>query len=144
MELFVTITHANIAETQLRLGDEERAAEHQATSLELARAFGVNVVVAFSMMIAARLIVGRGRAREAVVLQAAADRALEHAAYVLFDEDAQLRRALMAGARAELGEQDFESAVAQGRDLDAETAADMAAEVLAQVRGQSIEQEAMR
>jgi predicted ATPase/class 3 adenylate cyclase len=144
METFLATTHGNLAEARLQLGDESAAAGHQATSLELARALGQPVLVAFSMMIAARLTAARGDARRAVVLQAAADEALGDASYALYDEDAEVRAALMAAARAQLGDEGFDRAVAEGRGLDHDAAADLAAGVLAQVRRQSTEQEAMR
>jgi predicted ATPase/class 3 adenylate cyclase len=141
MEIFVATTHTNIAETQLRLGDEAAAAHHQALALEMARAYGLPVLVALSVMLAARLDAGRGRHREAVVLQAAGDRALKHASYVLFEEDARTRDQLMDAARRQLGDDVFHRAVAEGQGLDHDTAADLAAAVLTQVRNQ---QEAVR
>ncbi|MGZ4279294.1 MAG: hypothetical protein ACXVVU_21810, partial [Solirubrobacteraceae bacterium] len=144
METYLATTHGNLAEARLRLGDEGSAAGHQATSLELARALGQTVLVAFSMMIGARLIAARGDARRAVVLQTAADAVLADASYALYDEDAELRAALMAPAREALGAEDFDRAVAEGRGLDRDAAADLAAGVLARVRSQSMEQEAMR
>jgi predicted ATPase/class 3 adenylate cyclase len=137
METYLATTHGNIAEARLRLGDERSAAAHQAISLELARALGQSVLVAFSMMIAARLT----RAREAAVLQTAADAALAEASYALYDEDAEVRDALMASAREQLGDEDFDRAVAEGHTLDHDAAADLAAAVLAHVRDQ---QEAIR
>jgi predicted ATPase/class 3 adenylate cyclase len=144
METYLATTHGNLAEARLQLGDEAAAAAHQAISLELARALGQRVLVAFSMMIAARLTAARGEARRAVVLQAAADRALADASYALYEDDAQMRAALMSAAREQLGGDDFDRAVAEGDGLDHDAAADLAAGVLAQVRNQSIEQEAMR
>jgi predicted ATPase/class 3 adenylate cyclase len=140
METYLATTHGNLAEARLQLGDAASAAAHQAISLELARALGQRVLIAFSMMIAARLT----HAREAAVLQAAADAALADASYALYDEDAEVRAALMASAREQLGDDEFDRAVAEGRGLDHDAAADLAAGVLAQVRNQSIEQEAMR
>ena len=137
METYLATTHGNLAEARLRLGDEGSAAAHQAISLELARALGQRVLVAFSMMIAARLT----RAREAAVLQTAADAALADASYALYEEDAEVRDALMASAREQLGDDDFGRAVAEGHGLDHDAAADLAAAVLAQVRDQ---QEAIR
>jgi hypothetical protein len=102
------------------------------------------VPLAFSMMIAARLVAARDNVRQAVVLQAAADAVLADAAYALFDEDARIRDEMMSAARDQLGEEDFDRALGQGRGLDHDAAADLAADVLAQVRNQSTEQEAMR
>jgi predicted ATPase/class 3 adenylate cyclase len=144
METYLATTHGNLAEARLQLGDEASAAGHQAISLELARALGQQVPLAFSMMIAARLVAARDNVRQAVVLQAAADAVLADAAYALFDEDARIRDEMMSAAREQLGEEDFDHALGQGRGLDHDAAADLAADVLAQVRNQSTEQEAMR
>jgi hypothetical protein len=144
METFLATTHGNLAEAQLQLGDEAAAAGHQATSLDLARAYGQSVVIAFSMMIAARLTAARGQARQAVVLQSAADEVLAGASYALYDEDADVRAALMSAARSDLGATEFDQAVAEGRGLDNDDAADLAASVLLAVRRRPTEQEATR
>jgi predicted ATPase/class 3 adenylate cyclase len=144
METFLATTHGNLAEAQLQLGDEASAAGHQATSLDLARAYGQSVVIAFSMMIAARLTAARGQARQAVVLQSGADEVLAGASYALYDEDADVRAALMSAARSDLGETEFDRAVAEGRGLDNDAAADLAASVLLAVRRRATEQEATR
>ncbi len=107
---FLATTHANLAETYLRLGNETAAARHQAASLELAREQGRPVLIGFSMMIAARLLAGRGAAQEAVALQTAADDLLERAAFALYPEDADVRDQLMAAARRDLGAAAFERA----------------------------------
>jgi predicted ATPase/class 3 adenylate cyclase len=144
METFLATTHGNLAEAQLQLGDEAAAAGHQAIALDLSRAYGQSVGIAFSMMIAARLSAVRGRARDAVVLQSAADEVLAGASYALYDEDAAVRAALIDAARSELGEAGFDRAVATGRGLDTDAAADLAASVLLAVRQRSSEQEATR
>jgi hypothetical protein len=144
METFLATTNGNLAEAQLQLGDEAAAAGHQAIALDLARAYGQSVVIAFSMMIAARLTAARGQSRQAVVLQSAADDVLAGASYVLYDEDAEVRAALMSAARSDLGETEFDRAVAEGRGLDNDTAADLAASVLLAVRRRATEQEATR
>ena len=143
MEVFLATTHGNLAEARLQLGDEVEAAAHQATSLELARACGQPVPVAFSMMIAARLSASQGDHHEAVVLQAAADQVLEGASYALYDEDAEVRASLMTAARGVLGAAGFDAAVVRGRGLDEEEAADLAAAVLGEVHRRASEQEAM-
>jgi predicted ATPase/class 3 adenylate cyclase len=144
METFLATTHGNLAEALLQLGDEAAAAGHQAIALDLSRAYGQSVGIAFSMMIAARLSAVRGQARHAVVLQSSADEVLTGASYALYDEDAEIRAALMEAARAQLGETEFNRAVAKGRGLDTDAAADLAATVLLAVRQRSSEQEATR
>jgi len=124
-------------------GNDAVAASHQTLSLELARAYGGSVLVAFSMNIAARLTFARGQTRQAVVLQGAADRVLTDASFVMFDEDAEVRARLMSAAHDELGD-DFGAALAEGEGLDHDAAADLAAAVLAEVRGEATQQEAVR
>jgi hypothetical protein len=144
LDAFLTNTHGNLAEALLLIGDEPAAAGQQAMALELGRALDQPTMVAFSMMVAARLVFARGEAWRAVVLQSAADRALREASLALYETDADTRDTLMAAAREVLGSDDFGRAVAEGRDLDRDAAADLAATVLAQVRQESIEQETMR
>jgi hypothetical protein len=62
----------------------------------------------------------------------------------MFDEDAEVRARLMSAARDELGDDDFGAALAEGEGLDHDAAADLAAAVLAEVRGEPIQQEAVR
>jgi precorrin-4 methylase len=90
------------------------------------------VLVAFALMIAARLVVG-DRPRDAVVLQTKADDLLAAADYVLFEGDLAPREALLADAAARLGETGHRDAVDEGQTLDADAAADLAAEVLGAV-----------
>jgi tetratricopeptide (TPR) repeat protein len=144
METFLPSTYGNLAEAQLKLGEERSAAGHQLASLELARAYDQPVVVAFSMMISARLAAAQGEARQAVVLQAAADEMLAGASYALYDEDLEVREALMSAARESLGQTDHDRAVAEGRGLDHDEAADLAAAVLRQVHRRTAEQEVLR
>jgi predicted ATPase/class 3 adenylate cyclase len=144
IETFLAASYGNLAEAQLKMGDDAAAAGNQATALELARAYGKRVIVAFSMMIAARLTAARGQSRQAVVLQAAADVVLEGASFVLYDENAGVRATLMDTVRLDLGELEFERAMTEGRKLDSDDAADLAASVLLAVRRHATEQDAMR
>ena len=141
---FLATTHANLAETYLRLGDDAAAARHQAASLELAREQGRPVLIGFSMMIAARLVAARGAVAEAVALQAAADDVLARAAFALYAEDAEVRDALMAAARRELGDAAFARALAEGRALHPDVARDRASAVLRAAEDESTDQEAVR
>ena len=137
--------HGNLAETHLRLGNEAEAARHQAISLALARGWGSPVLVAFGMMVAARLASARGRSREAVVLQTNADALLADADYVMYDEDKRIRSALLSETSSSLGPEAFEAAAAAGAALTADEAADLAEGVLSAIGSGSVpEQEAMR
>ena len=125
--------HGNLAETYLRLGDDAAAARHQAVSLGLARDWGQPVLIAFAMMVAARLAAGRAHAREAVVLEAKADQMLAEADYALYEEDEEIRSRLLAAAALRLGEEDFAAAQGEGSALSLNAAADLAERVLAAV-----------
>lgn len=137
MEGLLATSHGNLAEVQLRLGDARAAARHQGICLESAREQDQPVLVAFSMMIAARLSAGRGRYGQAVRLQAAADAALGAAAYALYPEDAATRAELLELARARLGEPAYAAARTGGEALGAFAAADLAAAVLAEVESEA-------
>jgi hypothetical protein len=76
-----------------------------------------------------------------VILQSAADATLERASFALYDEDAGVRAALMSAARVDLGETEFQAAVAEGRGLDNDSAVDLAAGVLLAVRREAVEQD---
>ena len=125
--------HGNLAETYLRLGDESAAARHQAVSLGLARDWGQPVLIAFALMVAARLASARGRTHEAIVLEAKADELLAESDYALYDEDETIRSRLLADAESSLGGADFAAARAEGAALDVDAAADLAEGLLAGV-----------
>ena len=133
IETHLATLHSNLAETYLRLGDEVAAAEHQVVSLGLARDWGQPVLIAFAMMVAARLASGRGRAREATMLEAKADELLAQTHYALYEEDEAIRARLLAGAAQCLGKDDFAAAQADGTALTVDAAADLAETVLAAV-----------
>ena len=133
IEAHLATVHANLAETYLRLGDEPAAARHQAISLGLARDWGQPVVIAFALMVAARLASGHDRAHEAIVLQAKADQLLAEADYALYDEDEAIRSRFLADAAAHLGDEEFTGAQAEGATLTADSAADLAERVLGDV-----------
>jgi non-specific serine/threonine protein kinase len=142
METFLATSYGNLAEAQLRLGNESAAAGNQAASLELARADGKPLIIAFAMNIAARLAAARQQPHEAVVLQTAADRAFAETSFAFTQQDLEVRAALLRGARGDLGEVRFEQAVTDARNLDPDAAADLAASVLQAVRLQAAEQDA--
>ena len=125
--------HANLAETYLRLGNEPAAAHHQAISLGLARDWESPVLVAFGLMVAARMASARDRFRDAVVLQTKADAMLADADFALYEEDERIRSGLLSDASSGLATDDFESAVAAGTSITADAAANLAEGVLAAV-----------
>ncbi len=134
---FLVVTHANLAEVELLLGDERTAAFHQAISLGLARELRRPVYVAFALMISARLVAARGRPADAVVLQTKADDLLAEADIVLYADDERIRTALLDDAAGRLTRDELEAAVAAGHALSADAAADLADDIFAAVGSQS-------
>jgi predicted ATPase/class 3 adenylate cyclase len=133
IEAHLATVHGNLAETYLRLGDEAAASRHQAISLGLARDWGQPVVIAFALMVAARLASAHGRAHEAIVLQAKADQLLAEADYALYDEDEAIRSRFLAEAASLVGDEELAAARAEGDALVVDAAADLAESVLADV-----------
>ena len=87
----------------MRRGDEPAAARHQAAALELAVQLGVTVMVAYSLIVAARIEGSHGEWSRAVTLHAAADRLLEETGAALYDDDRRMSDAMLEEARARLG-----------------------------------------
>jgi tetratricopeptide (TPR) repeat protein len=136
-EAFLKTTHGNLAEAKLQLGDRPGAAHHQLISLELARAHGHPMSVtalAFSMMIAARLIDSPDRYDDVVRLQTVADEILATKGFALFANDDRMRSELLDAARSALGTPEFERLVAEARAADPDAAAELATEVLNEIR----------
>ena len=133
IEAHLATVHGNLAETYLRLGDEAAAARHQAVSLGLARDWGQPVVIAFALMVAARLASAHRRPHEAIVLEAKADQLLAEADYALYDEDEAIRSRFLADAASRLGDEEFAASRAEGNALAVDAAADLAERVLADV-----------
>jgi hypothetical protein len=133
LDALLATIHANLAESYLQLGAQRIAAHHQQIALDLSRQQGQPVLVAFSLMIAARLVAVRQRARDAVVLQTKADDLLAAADYALYDEDARVRDLLLGEAAARLGAAGYGAAVTAARATSAQCVADLAAEILASV-----------
>lgn len=130
-EGYVASAHGNLAETALRLGDIPSAAKHQRLCLERAVVLGSPVLVAFSMIVAARLA---GLQREwdtAVSLHTKADDELEKIGLVLYEDDLAESRALFDSSRHELGESQFDVARQRGREMSLVDAVQAADQVLA-------------
>ncbi len=134
LDRFLVATHGNLAEVHLQLGDETAAMCHQRIALGLAREHRPTLV-AFSLMIAARLQVSHGAPAEAVALQSCADRLLAAAGYVLYEEDRATRSTVLDDARSRLGAAAFAEAVQRGHALGADAAADRAEQILSTTPG---------
>ncbi len=104
----------NLAENDLRAGDLSAAAAHQHEALDIASRIGHSTIVAFSAIVAARILGHqRGWAR-ATRLQAAADGILTGLGVALYPSDRQLSDDLLAAAAEQLGADQFEHQLALG------------------------------
>lgn len=129
--------HGNIAEAALQLEMFERAARHQTEALALARSNGEPVLVAYSVMVAARLLLHQGgHEREVAVLHEAALHALAQAGHVLYSVDAGVGDDLRAAVEEIIGADAYAAAAGEGMACPLGTAADRAQRVLEGVNDQ--------
>ncbi len=112
----VAVGHNNVAEYALRLGHVDSAASHQRRTLDLAEQIGSVSLVAFSLIIAARVSASRDDWPGTVLLHGAADRWLEESGTALFDADAAISNRLLDEARRRLD--DYEQVRARGWALE--------------------------
>jgi predicted ATPase/class 3 adenylate cyclase len=134
-ELFQAFAEGNLAEIALRRGDVAGAAGHQHECLTLALALGAPVMVAFSLIVAARIAADGEEWETAATLHAKAEAVLESTGLALYDEDRRLSDEMLAAARDRLGEAAFAAAADDGRALELVAAAASAARVLEQAVG---------
>lgn len=130
-EGYIASAYGNLAEVSLRLGELSAAAHNQRQCLDLAVAQGSLPMVAFSLIVAARIAGARGAWEDAVRLHTKAEALLEEVGLVLYEDDRRESDRLLAGARRALGDVMFESTVAQGLALAAPEAVDGARAVFA-------------
>ncbi|MBI5948987.1 MAG: adenylate/guanylate cyclase domain-containing protein [Chloroflexi bacterium] len=124
----------NLAEISLRLGDFASAARHQHACLQLAIELGQPVMIANSLIVASGLAAAAGEWATATRLHARALAMLEATGWSLYDDDLRASLQLRADARAQLGDANFEQAVAAGTAMEAPAAASLADEVLVATR----------
>lgn len=129
-EAFLTGAEGNLAEIALRLGDTVSAARHQRSCLESAIALGQPALVAYSLIVAARLAGVSGEWPIAARLHAKARAMLDETGQRLYDEDLAAADQLVADARAFLGDEKFTAATVEGFALDALSATALADHVL--------------
>jgi tetratricopeptide (TPR) repeat protein len=127
---YVASAHGNLAEVAMRLGDMPAAAAHQQSCLHLAMTQGSPALVAFSLIVAARLAGWRTDWVKAVNLLAQGEEQLNEIGLVLYDDDLRQSQELLAAAREELGQEGVDAAYAQGRGATLPDAIDLADEML--------------
>lgn len=137
LETSLAKIHGNIAEAAMLSGDDERAAFHQLECLAAARAGGEPVLVAYSLMVAARLIErNAGDLEQAATLHEAALHALEQAGHVLYPVDEGGVDDLRAAVEGALGPEVYGAAAEGGRRASLGDVADIAQQVLEGFRRQ--------
>lgn len=124
-EAYVASALGNLAEVALRQDDFESAARYQLECFDQAVALGSMTVLAFSMIVAARLA---GHVEDwlmAVRLHAKGEQLLAETGLVLYDDDRMESDQLLDRARSEVGAEVFDSATSEGRGLSMEEALEL-------------------
>ncbi|MEM9516785.1 MAG: tetratricopeptide repeat protein [Actinomycetota bacterium] len=126
----VAVTHGNLAEAHLRLGDQRQAAQHQLDCLRGANELGRPILVAFSIIVAAHLAAGEEDWATALELQGAADALLASAEYALYDADEQTRSELVERGHRVFGESTSSTALDRGRTMPLQEVVERASALL--------------
>lgn len=129
-EAYLAGAEGNLAEIALRLGDAGAAAHHQHACLQLAIALGQPVMLAHSLIVAARLAASGGDWGTASRLLARASAMLAETGWSLYEDDLRATEQLSADARIHLGAAAFATAVTSGAAMETPVAAALADEVL--------------
>lgn len=124
-EAYVASALGNLAEVALRQGDLQSAARYQMQCFDQAVALGSITVLAFSMIVAARLSGHLGDWQTAVRLHAKGEQLLEETGLVLYEDDRRQSDELLARARSELGTEAYGAAVAEGVGIEMEEALEL-------------------
>ena len=117
-ESYVASSLGNLAEVAMRQGDYEAAASYQKQCLEQAVALGSVTVLAFSMIVAARLAGHHENWSDAVKLHAHGEKLLAETGLVLYEDDRSQSDELLDRVREQLGDTDYEAAATAGREMD--------------------------
>ncbi len=115
LEALQVSAHGNVAEALLTFGDRSGAAHHQRQCLQLALRYGQPLMIAYSLMVAARLAADDALWATAVRLQIAADEQLALIGSVMYEADRHAADAVLAEAAANLGHEEFEKEQRRGR-----------------------------
>lgn len=129
-EVFLAFAEGNLAELALQRGEISAAARHQQSCLELALALGQPVMLAYSLIVAARIAGMGGSWDTAAQMQAKANAMLQETGQRLYDNDLRANEALLAECERHLGAAEFQRAVQSGAGLEAPASAKIASEVL--------------
>jgi tetratricopeptide (TPR) repeat protein len=133
-ESYVASAHGNLAEVAMRLGDMPAAAGHQRSCLDLAVAQGSPGLVAFSLIVAARIAGWQQDWTTAVALHAKAEEQLEEIGLVLYEDDLRESEELLDLALEQLGDKPLMAARSHGLEMTLPDAVQSADEVLARAQ----------
>ena len=114
------------AEYALRAEDEVLAATYQQEAMRLSAELKIDVYLAFSFILAARMAQDRAQPEAAVELHSAADVILERIGFTLMPDDRQLSDEMLAAARGAVGGARARELETQGRALPLDQAVEMA------------------
>jgi predicted ATPase/class 3 adenylate cyclase len=129
LESYIASSHGNLAEVAMQQGRTAVAAGHQKVCLELGVAVGAPVMVAFSLIVAARLAAGERAWGLAVRLHTRAEAILGETGVAIYTDDAAISEAMLAEAARRLGRDAMRAEQAAGEGLELPEAIDHAREV---------------
>ena len=128
---YVAAARGNLAEVAMRRGDMVAAAGHQRACLDLATAQGSQPMMAFSMLVAARVAASAEHWETAIRLQTCADELLEEIGLALYEDDRAELEAVSDAAKQALGPGAFAAVIDEGGQMSIPDGVRMADEVLA-------------
>ena len=124
-------------ETSLRprsiRSDYAAAASHQKACCQLALQLGMPVMVAFSLIVAARIAAAQGNWLSATELHAQAEVILQRTGIVLYESDRRASEEMLGSVRLQLGDDLYQSAQGTGRDMGLMAATELAYSVFGEL-----------
>jgi predicted ATPase/class 3 adenylate cyclase/tetratricopeptide (TPR) repeat protein len=132
-EVYEASAQGNLAETALIRNDYAAAASHQKACCQLALQLGMPVMVAFSLIVAARIAAALGNWLSATELHAQAEVILERTGIVLYESDRRSSEEMLGSVRLHLGDDLYQSAQGTGRDMGLMAATELAYSVFAEL-----------
>jgi predicted ATPase/class 3 adenylate cyclase len=128
-----SIAHSNLAEVELRRDRHAAAAGHQRECLTLAFELGTRAMVAFSLIVAARLEALAEGWEHATMLHAQAESIIDELGLVLYEDDQRESDVMLEQAHHALGDAHYAAARHAGRTMEVPRAGTMADHILARV-----------
>ena len=129
-DMSAAVDHGNLAEAEIRRGAFAAAAQHQRVTLEVAAQTGMQIPIAFSMVLAARLEGHHARWSTGVRLHAKADSMLGRLGFVMMESDRRLSAEMLHTARGQLGETAYDAERRVGEQLSLPEAIELTDAVL--------------